>query len=337
MTDGERSAPDGADPAPRPRTGWRAGMRTLVGRFGAAAERLRAARRGARTAWDGWRARHPGVVPAARRAAHAAMLAALAAAATLYAIRVLDWYGGATVDDAGITYAYADNLAAGRGLRMTPGEAPTEGFSNPLQVLLLAPLARFVDDLDPASKALNVGLAAVAFALLCAFVYLQLRGFARVLAFVPLGLAAYWCGFDYWLAAGLEGGLLTALQIGSLLALHYAPRHRAADTTLGVTAGLLAWTRPEGLVYGGIVVGVRLLRSPAGRRLRAAAIFAGLLALLVVLRWLLFRELVPNTYWAKVPGRGLWWSLTDTDGPGWVYLASFLHDRWWYFAIPLWA
>ncbi|NMC69280.1 MAG: hypothetical protein GYA57_04320, partial [Myxococcales bacterium] len=266
-----------------------------------------------------------------------AMLAGLVAAAVLYAVDVLERYGGATVDDAGITYAYADNLAAGNGLRMTPGEAPTEGFSNPLQVLLLAPIARFSDDLDPASKALNVGLATVALALLCLFVHLRLRGAARVLALAPLGLAVYWCGFDYWLAAGLEGGLLTALQIGALLALHHAPRHPGADTALGVTAGLLAWTRPEGAAYGAIAVGVRLAWSPAGRRWRAAAIFGGLVVLLVALRWLLFRDWVPNTYWAKVPGRGLWWSLTDGSAPGWVYLKSFLRDRWWYFAIPLWA
>jgi len=315
----------------------RAGTGGPLARLAAVAGRLRAAGRRTRAVWDAWRTRHPGAGPAARRAGHAAMLAGLAAAAALYAVDVLERYGGATVDDAGITYAYAENLAAGNGLRMTPGEAPTEGFSNPLQVLLLAPFARFVEDLDPFSKALNVGLAAAALGLLCLFVYGRLRGVARVLAFAPLGLAVYWCGFDYWLAAGLEGGLLTALQIGALLALHHAPRRPAADTTLGVLAGLLAWTRPEGAAYGAIAVGLRTALPSAGRRWRAAAIFGGLVVLLVALRWLLFADVVPNTYWAKVPGRGLWWSLTDDSGPGWVYLKSFLRERWWYFAIPLWA
>lgn len=306
------------------------------GPWSAAAARLRAVRTRWRAGWNDWVARHPGAVPAARIAGHAAMLAALAAAAALYAAHVLDRYGDFTVDDAGITYAYADNLASGRGLRMTPGEAPTEGFSNPLQVLLLAPVALFTGDLDPACKAINVGLAALALGLLCAFAYLHLRGPVRLLALVPLGLATSWCGFNYWIAAGLEGGLLTALQIGSLLALHYAPRHAVADGVLGATAGLLAWTRPEGAVYGAIAVGARLLRPSAGRRWRAAAIFAASLALLLALRWLLFRDLVPNTFWAKVPGRGLWWSLTDSESPGWAYLRSFLRERWWYFAIPLW-
>ena len=333
MTDEERPAPDGSGTP----SGGSAAVRAAASRCRAAVDRVRTAGRELRAAWDGWHARHPDFVPGARRTVHTVMLAGLAVAAALYAGHVLDWYGNATVDDAGITYAYADNLASGHGLRMTPGEAPTEGFSNPLHVLLLAPIARFTDDLDPASKGLNIGLAAAALGLLCAFVYGRLRGFGRVLAFVPLGLAVYWCGFNYWLAAGLEGGLLTALQIVSLLALHYAPQHRAADVTLGVTAGLLAWTRPEGVVYGAIVVGVRLWRSPAGRRWLAAALFGGLVALLLGLRWVLFRELLPNTYWAKVPGRGLWWSLTEREGPGWVYLSSFLHDRWWYFAIPLWA
>jgi hypothetical protein len=168
------------------------------------------------------------------------LLAGIAAAAVAYALHVKRVYGAHTVDDAGITYAYAENLASGDGLRLTPGEAPTEGFSNPLEVLLLAPVARFVDDVDPAAKWINIGALAAALALLCAFAYGELRSIARLFAVVPLGLAVYWCGFNHWVASGLEGGLLAGLQIVSLLAVHFAPRRPAADAALGVSAGLLA-------------------------------------------------------------------------------------------------
>src|SRR5215831_18915345 len=45
-----------------------------------------------------------------------------------------DWL----IDDAGISFAYARNLAAGHGLVAQPGSTPVEGFSNPLWTLLVA-------------------------------------------------------------------------------------------------------------------------------------------------------------------------------------------------------
>lgn len=336
-------------------TGAGRAWRAVSGACAAAARRSAAVVRGARTrirsAWnrvaaaraalaarlDAWRAAHPRLRRALAIAVHAALLAGLTAAAVAYAVHVKRVYGRNTVDDAGITYAYAESLASGDGLRMTPGEAPTEGFSNPLEVLLLAPVARFVDDIDPAAKWINIGVTAAALLLLCAFAYGELRSVARLLAVVPIGLAVYWCGFNHWVAAGLEGGLLAGLQILSLLAVHFAPRHRAADVTLGVTAGLLAWTRPEGIAYGAIAVGVRALGSREGRRWLAPALFGGFVAVLYGLRWALFRDLVPNTYWAKVPARDLWWLLREEESPGRVYLSGFLRERAWYFALPLWA
>ncbi|MBI5487561.1 MAG: hypothetical protein HY905_09525 [Deltaproteobacteria bacterium] len=276
----------------------------------------------------------------ARRATtafHTAAVATIALCAAAWAWNVWSVYGGSTVDDAGITYAYAHNVAAGDGFRMTPGEAPTEGFSNPLQVLLLVPVALVANDLDPASKALNIGLAAAALGLLCVFVYAHLRLLARLFAVVPLLLAAYWCGFACWLASGLEGGILAALQILSLLGVWYGPQRRSADLGLGVAAGLLAWVRPEGLVYGVIAIAARIFRAPAVRRHLAPAVFVGLVVALVAFRWAAFRDIVPNTYWAKIPSTSPWWSLGDLDGKGWTYVGDFFQRRWWYFAVPLWA
>jgi len=46
-----------------------------------------------------------------------------------------DWI----IDDAGITYAYAKNLANGYGLVSQPGVPPVEGYSNFLWLLLITP------------------------------------------------------------------------------------------------------------------------------------------------------------------------------------------------------
>ena len=44
---------------------------------------------------------------------------------------------GWLIDDAGISFAYARNLANGAGFVSQPGRVPVEGFSNPLWTLLL--------------------------------------------------------------------------------------------------------------------------------------------------------------------------------------------------------
>ena len=46
-----------------------------------------------------------------------------------------DWI----IDDAGISFAYARNLAEGHGLVSQPGRVPVEGFSNFLWVLACVP------------------------------------------------------------------------------------------------------------------------------------------------------------------------------------------------------
>ena len=51
-------------------------------------------------------------------------------------------YGWWLIDDAGISFAYAFNVANGHGLVAQPGALPVEGFSNPLLVMVMAALAR---------------------------------------------------------------------------------------------------------------------------------------------------------------------------------------------------
>ncbi|HYN19924.1 MAG TPA: hypothetical protein VE078_03115, partial [Thermoanaerobaculia bacterium] len=48
-------------------------------------------------------------------------------------------FGGWIVDDAGITFVYARNLAAGHGLVSQPGLPPVEGFSNFLWLATFLP------------------------------------------------------------------------------------------------------------------------------------------------------------------------------------------------------
>jgi hypothetical protein len=59
--------------------------------------------------------------PLSGPAARGALTALLLWLSVAYAVHVLRVFGGPTIDDAAITYSYADNLGHGRGLRLTPG------------------------------------------------------------------------------------------------------------------------------------------------------------------------------------------------------------------------
>ena len=53
-------------------------------------------------------------------------------------IAIQNW--NVVFDDAYITYRYAHNLAMGYGITWNPGFPPTEGYTNFLLVLILAPV-----------------------------------------------------------------------------------------------------------------------------------------------------------------------------------------------------
>ena len=85
----------------------------------------------------------------------AALLVVLLGHAALYG----DWI----IDDAGITFAYARNVADGHGFVAYPGEPAVEGFTNLLWLLGLLPwLALGWFDPVWTPKALGVGCAFVA-------------------------------------------------------------------------------------------------------------------------------------------------------------------------------
>src|SRR5262245_36344248 len=59
------------------------------------------------------------------------------ACVVLFGAHALLFFGW-MIDDAGISFAYARNLAHGAGLTIQPGIAPVEGFSNPLWTLMVS-------------------------------------------------------------------------------------------------------------------------------------------------------------------------------------------------------
>lgn len=249
-----------------------------------------------------------------RRIVSFSSLVAVVAVVGLYARHTHRHFATFTIDDAAISYAYAKNVATGHGFRLTPNTNPVEGFSNPLEVLLLVPCGRLGLDLDLAAKLLNIGAVVLAVLAAALLLWRNLRGWARLWIAVPCAFGFLWPAFNHWTAAGLEGGLLCGLQMLSVTLLAIPAERRGRDEVLAAVAVLLVLVRPEGLVYGLVAVLGRMLQP--GRRWRCAGWFvAGCVAVFTV-RFFLFRHWLPNTYYAKMSSQA-------TFRTGWEYVRNF--------------
>ncbi len=220
-------------------------------------------------------------------------------------------FRGYLLDDAGISFAYARNLAAGHGLVSQPGVPPVEGYSNFLWVLLLAllfPLGLF----DPTITPKVVGIVLV----LLAFFFYDRAGAAlplrrgRLLAGLSLLLLALNTTFTAWSTAGLENPLYTLLLVLLLWTTVRDPARWTTALPAGLLAAGVALTRPDGIVFAAAYP--LLLLLPAARptparpgRQRAGALLAYLAAFAVpygaylAFRLLYFGDFFPNTYYVK--------------------------------------
>jgi hypothetical protein len=238
-------------------------------------------------------------------------------------------YGSWIVDDAGISMAYGMNLARGVGLVAQPGTPPVEAFSNPSWVALLAVLTKAgllgrgellgVASYVVVTKGLAMILHGVVLVAMAVVIH-------RVIVVARGGSASFgvwltcWLGagvllaanpsYAVWMGSGLENPLMAALAAclaaGTVRAL---PRPSSpVMACLGTLSGLAAVTRPDGAIYGGVVVAVALLATRRSFADRARLVGWGLLPFVTILgSYLVFRRTyfgawLPNTAVAKEQG-----------------------------------
>lgn len=216
-----------------------------------------------------------------------------------------------TVDDAYISFRYAENLLAGRGLVYNAGER-VEGYTNFLWVLLVAgPMALKVAPVV-ASKVLGLAAASVLLTLVALDIGKE-KG--RAIGFGAALLFALDPAFALWTTAGLETPLFLLF---AYLALRPAlAGERALPASAGAWAALAGLTRPEGYVVFAIVAVVAAARGAIANSLRALAVFALLVAPHLAFKAFYYGDIFPNTYYAKVGGVLAW-------GRGARYLGDWL-------------
>ncbi len=227
---------------------------------------------------------------------------------TWQATQMLSAFGGLAMDDAYISFRYADHLANGEGLVWNAGER-VEGFSNFLWVALLAPVARVFGDLTVPAELLGLLFGAVTLVVALDALKRVLRVPSPAAALLAGGLIASSGYVTGWAVSGLESALhglflLWAWARFSLERSGEGPlRPWSAVPLLG-----LALLRPEGIFVAACAVAFHLWdcrrRAVAPGSMRALGLL--LLVLAPLLAFHAFRfgyygpHLFPNSVSAKV-------------------------------------
>jgi arabinofuranosyltransferase len=165
----------------------------------------------------------------------------LGAAACLLAVAFMTWaFLGYTQDDVYITYTYSRNLAEGHGLVFNPGEY-VQGTTTPLWALTMAGVYKLTPDLQAAGNVL-CGL------LLLVTLFMTYHLTANALSLPARFLLL--CGIAsaplFYLAYGMETMLYCAVLAAAFVAWSRNRYHLAF-----ALAGVLTWTRADGVVLAG--------------------------------------------------------------------------------------
>ena len=215
--------------------------------------------------------------------------------------------GSWIVDDAGITFSYARNLAEGQGLVAQPGAAPVEGFTNLFWVLILSiPMKLHVFDPVMTPKLISAVFVALSF-IFTGYMMNASRDQPTWITTLALSISAGFTGFAVWTASGLENALyalvVSILAVISLQLLNSEGKSFLFPVSAGIVLFLVFCTRPDGSLYFWIPPFLLGLGGESRHKHRPVAAyiasFVGPWALLTLFRILYFHDVLPNTFYAK--------------------------------------
>jgi len=251
-------------------------------------------------------------------------------------------YANITIDDAFISFRYAENLARGNGLVFNMGER-VEGYSNFLWTALLAiPVWLRVDRYElgllVVAKVVGVLLSVGTVLIVTRTAALERSPEQRTrVPTAALYLAAL-APFSMWGVGGLETALVTLL-VALSVHLHFREdaelcRERPVIAWSYLTLLLAAITRPEPVVLFVPLAVARLVRQTRcrdqarfTRALFELGLFAVPYAAFLSFRYAYYGQWLPNTYFAKLGGdtgavvRGERYVETASEHMHWLGLA----------------
>lgn len=208
------------------------------------------------------------------------------------------------VDDAGISMAYARNLAHHGKLVSQIGSAPVEAYSNPLWVFLLG----FVQGLGSTVLVLK-GLSIILLIWTCGRLCTAFSPHSaeRSIALASVVFLVLQPSIVIWGLSGLENPLYLAAGVELIIQMCHAASSRANSKgalLAGIAAASLALTRPDGVLFVPLYMVALLLAERRCLSWRSALLRSLLLpsiclAASVAFRLIYFGSLVPNTYFAK--------------------------------------
>ena len=209
-------------------------------------------------------------------------------------------------DDSYISYRYAANLAAGAGLRFNPGDAPVEGYSNFLWIVLLALATRA--GIDPVAAGSLLGGLFGGLTIVALWALLRRLGQTGLSLLVPVGLLAIAAPLLLYAVSGMETPLFAFLLLALMSAVErvWVRPSAASGAVLGVVGVLIALTRPEGIIALPVVLAClaiftpRTGRSTMWRSLAVAALlFVAVLAVYHLWRVAYFGAFWPTPFLSK--------------------------------------
>ncbi len=201
-----------------------------------------------------------------------------------------------SIDDAFITFRYAENLADGHGLVFNPGGNAVEAYSNFLWLLILSLLYSLGLPTYLSAKILGVLLF-----ILAGFLWLKLLS-ERAEKYIPLA-GAFFIALPmtaFWAVSGLELGLY------SLLLVLFITSILKKSGLLLVWGGLMILNRPEGFIVAVVIIltawiSDRITGQKPGRYyLYHLGGMILILAGLIIFRMQVFGWPMPNTFYMKL-------------------------------------
>jgi len=203
------------------------------------------------------------------------------------------FFYGQVGDDSYIYFRYVDRAVAGQWWSWTDQLQAVEGYSSPLWYLILITFGKL--GLSVIEVARMLGAVFFALTIMLTAYLSRVLGAPMRYALLASLLLVLNHGFNYWASAGLETSMYAALVVAVALAL-------AREKYWVLPLAMIGLSRPEGMfLLVGILLGMAVYKR---HLLNVKSLMCVLLpsVLWLLLRWKVYGQCLPNTFYAKATG-----------------------------------